>query len=209
MERKTGTVRAATGHGTAVRKVPQKIPLCFNYGNSRDVTSLQRFFSLYCQDNEISWTHWENPDHNLLGFCQKLIHYRKEHPVFRRRGWFQGRPIHGSEVKDIAWFTLEGDPMAEEDWGQGYAKSLGIFLNGATIPNPNPRGGAVIDNNFYIIFNAHHESLNLTLPGGEWGKLWVKELDTEKGWTEGEESFRAGEQITLQARSLMVLRHAS
>jgi isoamylase len=163
----------------------------------------------YCQDNEISWTHWENPDHNLLGFCQKLIHYRKEHPVFRRRGWFQGRPIHGSEVKDIAWFTLEGDPMAEEDWGQGYAKSLGIFLNGATIPNPNPRGGAVTDNNFYIIFNAHHESLNLILPGGEWGKLWVKELDTEKGWTEGEESFRAGEQITLQARSLMVLRHAS
>jgi len=41
----------------------------------------------YCQDNEISWTNWENPDQDLLGFCQTLIRYRKDHPVFRRRGW--------------------------------------------------------------------------------------------------------------------------
>ncbi len=51
---------------------------------------------------------------------------------------FKAVPIHGSEVKDIAWFTLEGEQMDEEDWGQGYAKSLGVFLNGKTIPNPNP-----------------------------------------------------------------------
>jgi glycogen operon protein len=69
----------------------------------------------YCQDNEITWFNWENIDEDLFAFCQRLIRYRQEHPVFRRRGWFQGRPIHSSEVKDIAWFTLEGDPMREED----------------------------------------------------------------------------------------------
>jgi glycogen operon protein len=163
----------------------------------------------YCQDNEISWYAWENTDADLLSFCQRLIRYRKEHPVFRRRRWFQGRPIHGSEVKDIAWFTLEGEQMAEEDWGQGYAKSLGVFLNGATIPNPNPRGEPVIDDNFYMLFNAHYEALNFTLPGAAWGELWVKELATEIGWVEKEESFKAGDRIRVEARSLVVLRHAS
>jgi glycogen operon protein len=163
----------------------------------------------YCQDNEISWYDWKNADANLLAFCQRLIRYRKDHPVFRRRRWFQGRPIHGSEVKDIAWFTLEGEQMAEEDWGQGYAKSLGVFLNGATIPNPNRRGEPVIDDNFYLLFNAHYEALNFTLPGAAWGERWVKELATEIGWVKEEETFKAGEPIKVEARSLVVLRQAS
>lgn len=163
----------------------------------------------YCQDNEISWYDWENTDDDFLAFCQRLIRYRKEHPAFRRRRWFQGRAIHGSEVKDIAWFTLEGEQMAEEDWGRWYAKSLGVFLNGKTIPNPNPRGEPVIDDNFYIIFNAHHQPLNFTLPGTNWGELWLKELDTGIGWVDDEEPFKAGTRITVEGRSLLVLRHAS
>ena len=163
----------------------------------------------YCQDNEISWYDWQTTDEDLLAFCQRLIRYRKEHPVFRRRRWFQGQPIHGSEVKDLAWFTLEGEQMAEEDCGQGFAKSLGVFLNGATIPNPNPHGEPVIDDNFYVIFNAHHEPLNFTLPRTDWGERWLKELDTQIGWVEKEESFKAGDQIKVEARSMVVLRHAS
>jgi glycogen operon protein len=163
----------------------------------------------YCQDNEISWYEWQNVNQNLLEFCRRLIRYRKDHPVFRRRGWFHGRPIHGGETNDIAWFTMEGEQMAEENWEHGYAKSLGIFLNGATIPNPNPRGEPVIDDNFYIIFNAHNEPLNFTLPDNRWGEHWLKELDTETGFTENEESFRAGDQLMIEGRSLVVLRHAS
>ncbi|MCF8050576.1 MAG: glycogen debranching protein GlgX [Desulfobacterales bacterium] len=163
----------------------------------------------YCQDNEISWYDWENIDETLLGFCQQLIRLRKDHPVFRRRGWFHGRPIHGSEVHDISWFTMEGEKMAEEDWEQGYVKSLGVFLNGATIPNPNPRGEPVIDDNVYMIFNADHEALNFILPGADYGTHWVKELDTEKESLEEQESLKAGDQIKVEPRSLVVLRQAS
>ncbi len=163
----------------------------------------------YCQDNEISWYDKENADEDLRAFCQRLIQYRKDHPVFRRRGWFQGRAIHGAEVQDIAWFTLEGEQMAEEDWGQGYAKSLGIFLNGKTIPNPNPRGEPVVDDNFHVLINAHHEPLTFTLPTANWGQNWVKELDTFVGWIDEEESFQAGAQLEMEARSLVVLRHGS
>ncbi|MDT8379353.1 MAG: glycogen debranching protein GlgX [Desulfotignum sp.] len=161
----------------------------------------------YCQDNEISWYDWENVDETLLEFCQKLIQYRKDHPVFRRRGWFHGRSIHGSEIDDIRWFTMEGEQMAEEDWGLGFTKSLGVFLNGATIPNPNPRGEPVIDDNFYLIFNAFHEPLQFVLPCPDYGANWVKDLDTGTGWLEEPKSMKAGDTIMVEARSLVVLRH--
>ena len=163
----------------------------------------------YCQDNETSWYDWENTDEDLLAFCRKLIQYRKEHPAFRRRRWFQGRRIHGSEVKDIAWFTFEGDQMAEDDWGAGNVKSLGVFLNGETIPNPNTRGEPVTDDNFYLIFNAHHEPLRFRLPGPRWGNHWSRVLDTGTGFPEERETFQAGDGIAADARTLIVLRHES
>ena len=163
----------------------------------------------YCQDNELSWYDWESVDQDLLDFCQRLVHYRKDHPVFRRRRWFQGRPIHGSEVKDIAWFTLHGEQMAEEDWGLGHARSLAVFLNGQTIPNPNPRGEPVMDDNFILIFNAHDQPLTFTLPAAYWGQRWGLELNTDAGWAESVEVFEAGSDITAEARSLMVLRDVS
>jgi glycogen operon protein len=161
----------------------------------------------YCQDNELSWYNWENVDKELHDFCRKLIQYRKDHPVFRRRGWFHGRSIHGSDVDDIRWFTMEGEQMAEQDWGQGVTKSLGVFLNGATIPNPNPRGEPVIDDNFYLIFNAFHDALQFKLPGPDYGNLWIKEIDTETGWQEEPPTLKAGDAIMVAARSLVVLRH--
>jgi glycogen operon protein len=163
----------------------------------------------YCQDNTISWYDWEAVDEDLLEYCRTLIRFRHAHPVFRRRGWFQGRAIHGGEIGDIAWFTMEGDKMAEEDWGQGFAKSLGVFLNGAAIPNPNPRGEPVTDDDFYVIFNAHHEALPFVLPGADWGQRWVPVLDTSTGWPEEERYLEAGGRIEAAARSLVVLRHAS
>jgi isoamylase len=68
----------------------------------------------YCQDNEISWFDWSSADTTLLEFTRRLIQFRKQHPVFRRRGWFQGRPIHGAKVTDIGWFTNKPLPEEEE-----------------------------------------------------------------------------------------------
>ncbi len=86
--------------------------------------------NVYCQDNALAWYDWENVDPDLLDFCRKLIRFRKEHPTFRRRGWFQGKPIRGSETRDIAWFTSKGEEMTEDDWHYEETKTLGIFLNG-------------------------------------------------------------------------------
>ena len=45
----------------------------------------------YCQDNEISWFDWAHVDAELLDFTRQLVHFRREHKVFRRRQFFQGR----------------------------------------------------------------------------------------------------------------------
>jgi isoamylase len=161
----------------------------------------------YCQDNEISWYDWASADPDLLAFCRSLIRFRTDHPVFRRRGWFQGRPLHGSKYDDIAWFTVDGQPMAHEHWAQAYARSLGVYLNGAAIPHPNARGDPVTDDDFYIMVNAHHEPLPFALPSAEWGRTWLREFDTAIGWPETEETLGPGDPIRVAARSIVVLRH--
>ena len=163
----------------------------------------------YCQDNEISWYDWENADRDLLTFTRKLISYFHEHPVFRRRRWFHGREIHGRDVTDVAWFTHLGEQMSEENWGTGFAKSLGVYLNGGAIPNPNPKGEPVTDDSFYLMFNAHYEELEFTLPPDTWGRSWRKELDTVHGWLEQEEVLEAGAGIAVAARCMVVLRHVA
>ena len=158
----------------------------------------------YCHDSELAWIDWENMDEDLLEFTRMLVHSRHNHPVFRRRRWFQGRPIHGEEAVDIGWFTPSGREMTEEDWQKGYAKSLGMFLNGKAIPSPNERGEPIIDDTFCVLFNAHHEPLPYTLPK-TWGRRWEKVLDTADGQDAGS-IYGGARQVEVDARSILILR---
>src|SRR5690606_7425467 len=65
----------------------------------------------YCQDNHLSWVRWDESDEQLLAFTRWMIAFRNEHPIFRRRRWFEGRAIHGEDVADIAWLTPDGQRM--------------------------------------------------------------------------------------------------
>jgi len=161
----------------------------------------------YCQDNEISWIDWENADKDLLAFTQKLIHLRKKHPVFRRRRWFQGQPIKGVGVEDIAWFQPHGVEMSEENWNSGFAKSLGVYLNGRGIHSTGPKGETVIDDSFYVIFNAYQEPLNFKLPPVKYGLSWSLVLDTSKNIITGEgETYKAEDELKVDGRSVVVLK---
>ena len=163
----------------------------------------------YCQDNEISWFNWKDIDKELLRFTRRLIFLRKFHPTFRRRRWFKGLPIHGLGLEDIVWFLPEGVEMPDENWNHDYAKSLAVFLNGKGIHAVGPRGEQILDDSFYVIFNAHHEALQYKLPEAKYGSRWIKVLDTHEDFIEDLKDgkpFGPGDIITVESRSVVLLK---
>jgi isoamylase len=160
----------------------------------------------YCQDNETSWYDWEHPDEALLAFTRRLIQFRNAHPVFRRRRWIRGQPLHGERVSDIGWFTPDSVEMTEEHWHAGFTKSLAIFLNGRALRTSDARGRRVVDDSFCLLFNPHHETLRFRLPRRRWGPRWQKVLDTRESLlNEDPTAHEAGAEVEVEAWSLMVL----
>ncbi|MGI4728835.1 MAG: glycogen debranching protein GlgX [Janthinobacterium lividum] len=162
----------------------------------------------YCQDNEISWLDWENADQNLLKFTQKLIALRNNHAVFSRRGWFQGHAVKAAGLNDIAWFLPEGIEMSDNNWTHDFAKSLGVYFNGEEISTVDEEGKKVVDDSFYVIFNAYNQPMDFLLPPEKFGENWIKVLDTtESCVSEDGETFQASETINVSGNSVVVLKH--
>ena len=159
----------------------------------------------YCQDNELSWFDWESMDGPMVNFTSRLIALRKEHPIFRRRRWFHGRALHGKDVVDVAWFRPDGTEMEDADWESGFAKSMGVYLNGDEIHSTDSLGARIVDDSFLVVFNAHHENEGFTLPPEGFGPAWVKVIDTADSLSEGDQ-FKAGEVFEVTGRSLVLLR---
>jgi glycogen operon protein len=163
----------------------------------------------YCQDNELAWLDWEKVDAGLLAFTQKLIQLRRAHPVFRQRRWLRGRAVRGLGFRDIDWFTPEGEEMTEANWSNGSPKALAVFLNGHGIHAPADHGQRLTDQSFYLLFNAHDAPVTFTLPASDWLLRWEKVLDTAELSPAAEAAvYGAEDEVTLEARSLAVFRHA-
>jgi isoamylase len=160
----------------------------------------------YCQDDELSWFDWDTANVELYEFTRRLIRLRREHPVFCRRRWFQGRPIRGSGERDLVWFKPDGEEMSEEDWANGFAKSLALFLNGEGIAHAGARGERVRDDSFYLICNAHWEPLEFTLPAPPLAARWQVVLDTEQTFPEEGAIVDGGSSRHAAGRSLVLLR---
>jgi glycogen operon protein len=161
----------------------------------------------YCQDNELSWIDWEGADTELLEFTRNLIRFASSHPVFCRRGWFQGHSVRGSELRDIGWFRPDGSEMSDDDWNVGFAKSLAFFVNGRGIPGRDRYGRLVVDDDFYVILSAFDEPLEFQLPA-HLPTPWKVVLDTpaRPAWTSGP-TLESGGALEVASRSVVVLTH--
>jgi glycogen operon protein len=169
----------------------------------------------YCQDSELSWYDWEHQDRELLEWTRALITLRRDHPVFRRRRFFQGRPLRqgpaADRLPDIAWFRPDGQEMTDADWNVGYAKTLGVFLNGLAIPDPDEHGRPIVDDSFFLILNAWDQDLEFVLPAAPWSPSWEVVLDTgfEAPPAQGRMGLRpAGPVLGVGGRSVLVLQAA-
>lgn len=168
----------------------------------------------YCQDNDVSWVRWPEPgedtDGSLLAFTRAMVWLRRDHPVFRRRRFFHGRPVEGThdELSDIAWFTPEGEEMVQRDWQAAHARALSVFLNGHAISEPGPRGERISDDSFLLMFNASAEDLDFAVPVNH-GRQWEIVVDTackEGVRPDGGQKVAGGERVRLVGRSMTVLR---
>ena len=153
----------------------------------------------YCQDNEISWTHWKLKDYqkDMCEFVSKLVHLRLEHPVLHRRRFFTGRDANMAPdaLPQVEWFDHNGNIMDLEAWSNTHAFSIMVFLNGSDIPEPDWYGNTMVDNDFILIFNAHYEPIMFTLPEEQYGRKWKLIVDTHN--PKGPElNYEAGFAIT-------------
>jgi len=162
----------------------------------------------YCQDSEISWLNWElkPEDRDLLTFIQRMVTLRKRHPVFRRRHFFQGRPIKGENIKDVLWLNPKGHEMSEDEWRDASVRCLGMFLSGQGLDEMDERGRKRGDENFLLLLNAHHEDVGFVVPEFRPGARWTAWMDTsrEEGLRPAD-SYDARAIYPLQARSMVVL----
>ena len=119
----------------------------------------------YCQDSPLTWLNWElgPEERELLGFVRGLIGLRAQNPVFRRRSFFQGRPIHGWDVKDLYWLTPAGMEMTDKDWNTGHVRCLGMGLPGFQIEETDAQGERIMGDSFLILLNGGPEDVSFRL----------------------------------------------
>ena len=163
----------------------------------------------YCQDNEISWLDWDLDEtkRQLLDFTRGLIALRHAHPALRRRKFFQGRPIHGSEIHDITWLRPDGSEMTEAEWSAGWTRSMAMRLGGEALGELDEDGKQVEDDNLLLIFNAHHDPIEFTLPTAGAGAGWEPVIDTRSASPpENTDPIEGGGSYSVAPRSMALLR---
>jgi glycogen operon protein len=157
----------------------------------------------YCQDNEISWVHWENrskEDLALESFVRMLLKLRRDYPVFRRTKFLNGLPIGNIGLKDVAWLAPQGHELTNEEWTVPFARCLGmeVYRDG------QPPSGEGVGQHFLLLMNGHDGPVSFKLPEARLAAAWTRVFDT--GRIEKQSgSFRGGESYSLMERSFVVL----
>jgi glycogen operon protein len=166
----------------------------------------------YCQDNAISWFDWNlnQEQRELLEFTRGLIAFRTEHPVLRRRRYFEGLFLPGADIKDLTWFKLDGTEIMDAAWNDSELHSMAMRLAGEAIDEREPEGGRISDETLLVLLNAFHEPRTFTLPetGGAPECVWERLLDTEFATPPRPSGVHqaVGSAYTLAARALALFR---
>ncbi|WP_081744850.1 glycogen debranching protein GlgX [Arthrobacter sp. H14] len=167
----------------------------------------------YCQDSEISWMHWDEVDEDLLEFTSRLMNLRAEHPTFRRRRFFDGRPVRrgeGEKLPDIVWLDPASSTLSQEDWDTSFARSIAVYLNGDGIHGRDERGQHIYDNSFLLLFNAHDETVKFTIPAEEYSPEWETVIDTAaKNDAVATRTIKADGEVSVAGKAAVVLKSLS
>jgi len=160
----------------------------------------------YCQDSPVAWLDWNlsAEQRTLLDFTREVMRLRKTEPVFRRRQFFQGRPIHGSEIKDLYWLKPDGTEMTDADWNAPHVRCICMVLPGDQITETGEQGERIVGNSFAMLLNAHCELIPFRLGTRRRELNWRCILDTAASSAQPR-IFEPMSSFPLQPRSMVVL----
>ena len=160
----------------------------------------------YCQDNELSWFHWNFNENQIafLEFVKKVIRFRKTQPVLIRRNFLEGRD-RGAGAKDIVWLDSTGKEMSDAEWNNPHVQSLGMLLSGQAINELNERGERIEGDTLLLMMNAYHDRVSFLLPKIDSSRTWEMAFDTAEGKLSGWK-MRGEETYVLEGRSLAVMK---
>jgi len=165
----------------------------------------------YCQDNELSWFNWKLDERGraFLDFAAAVVRYRRRHPNFHRRSFYETDPDAAPQGENVGWFRSDGKKMEPQDWEDGgWMRTLGMFLRGDVPEIRDGAGKHVEDGDFLLLLNAHHEPVDFRVPAGLPPETWKIAFDTARPELPGgSKSVRRGRMITLAGRSFVVLKH--
>ncbi len=160
----------------------------------------------YCQDNETSWFNWNlgHRQKDLLDFTTRLISFRKEHPILRRRKFFQGRKLFGAS-KDITWLQPNGEEMTDQAWNESRIHTIGMILSGDAIDEVDQKGSRIADDTLLILLNAKDQSAKFRVP--KVYEKWEVLIHTlAQDMKEGKRKLAGGDTFELEERSVVVMR---
>ncbi|MFN8633432.1 MAG: glycogen debranching protein GlgX [Chloroflexota bacterium] len=168
--------------------------------------------NVYCQDNEISWQPWSLSDDQraMLDWTKRVIQLRREHAVLRRRSFFRGRSIRGSELKDILWVRPDGREMSDTLWQDGSVRCVGVYLSGHAADLTDDEGQPLVADSLLILFNSNDRGVQFTLPAVNDGNVWRLALDTSNpALPNGRPRGFQGRRYRVGPRSVVILRHVT
>ena len=92
--------------------------------------------------------------------------------------------------------------MATEQWEDGIARCFGMLLDGRAQESGVKRRGS--DATLLLIYNAHHDVVNFTLPSVPEGRHWQGLIDTNRPDSQIA-AFDFGDVYAVTGRSLLAL----
>jgi isoamylase len=162
----------------------------------------------YCQDNEVSWFDWDigESGYDMRDFVRDLIGVLQSNPILRRRGFFTGAVVPGTNTKDVTWIRSSGKEMTDEAWEDPNNQSIGMLLFGRAADEVDIRGRSAPADTLLLLLNAGTRSFSYTLPRMENPGLWEELLNTARPgpWARQVRN----DAVNLTAHSSLLLRHS-
>ncbi|AXK45380.1 glycogen debranching protein GlgX [Brachybacterium saurashtrense] len=116
----------------------------------------------YCQDNEISWVHWDRSRaaEALQETTAHLLRLRREHPQLRTPHFLRPADPAAPDADQVAWFGADGRPLTHEEWMDPSQHLLGML-------RPARRGHPGAEH-LLVLLSSGAEPLRVPLPAAPW-----------------------------------------